>query len=469
VGAVLSASTGSWTGAPTFTYLWLRCAAGGLSCLPIGGATESTYTAQSADAGSTLEVQVTATTSAGSSSIESNPTAALTAPPASAQPPTISGSATESQVLSASPGSWSGYPAPSFAYQWERCENTGQGCAPISGATEPTYTAQSADVASTLAVQVTATNSVGSSSAASSPTLAVTAPPASGQPPTISGSATEGQVLSASPGTWSGYPAPSFTYEWERCEGAGQGCAPISGATESSYTALSEDVGSTLVVEVTARNSVGSVQVSSAASAVVVAAAGPLTPLLDNFARPNNTGPPGPNWTHMIVSSSSATNNLFITKGEVTGDAGTNADYWNPQEFGPNSEVWVTVAAKPTVDQDPVVLGLRFLNPGAATASGYQAYYMYRSKQADQYKIISRVNGTTSTTLASVNGPTLNAGDQLLFRAIGPMLELWLSNAGTWTRILSAKDSTFTGAGYINLTARDGSVRLTNFGGGTLP
>jgi hypothetical protein len=469
VGAVLSASTGSWTGSPTFTYLWLRCAAGGLSCLPIAGATESTYTAQSADAGSTLEVQVTATTSAGSNSIESSPTAAVTAPPASAQPPTITGSASESQVLSASPGSWSGYPAPSFAYQWERCESTGQGCTPISGATEPAYTAQSADVGSTLDVQVTATNSVGSSSAESSPTLAVTAPPANSQPPTISGSAIEGQILSASPGTWSGYPTPSLAYQWERCESTGQGCTPISGATEPSYTALSEDVGSTLVVEVTATNSVGLVQLSSAASAAVVAAAGPLTPLLDNFARPNNTGPPGPNWTHMIVSSSSSTNNLFITKGQVTGDAGTNADYWNPQEFGPNSEVWVTVATKPTVDQDPVVLGLRFLNPGAANASGYQAYYMFRSKQADQYKIISRVNGTTSTTLASVNGPSLSAGDELLFRAIGPTLELWLSNAGTWTRILSAKDSTFEGPGYINLTARDGSVRLANFGGGTLP
>jgi hypothetical protein len=243
----------------------------------------------------------------------------------------------------------------------------------------------------------------------------------------------------------------------------------IPGATAASYTALSADVGSTLVVEATASNSAGSAQASSSATGAVVAAAGPVTPLLDNFARPNNTGPPGPNWTHMVVSSSSATNNLFITKGQVTGDAGTNADYWNPQEFGPNSEVWVTVAAKPTVDQDPVVLGVRFLNPGAANASGYQAYYMYRSKQADQYKIISRVNGTTSTTLASVTGPTLNAGDQLLFRAIGTTLELWLSNAGTWTRILSAKDSTFAGAGYINLTARDGSVRLTNFGGGTLP
>src|ERR1700722_2337114 len=469
VGDVLSASTGSWTGSPTFTYRWLSCATGGVSCLPIGGATESTYTAQSADGGSTIEVQVSATTTAGTSSIESSPTASVTAPPAGAQPPTISGSATESQVLSVSPGTWSGYPAPSFAYQWERCEGTGQGCAAIPGATERTYTVQSADVASTLAVQVSATNSVGSSAAESSPTPVVTAPPASGQPPAISGSTTEGQVLSVSPGTWTGYPAPSFTYQWERCEGTGQGCAPISGATEGSYTALSEDVGSTLVVEVTARNSVGMGQVSSARRAVVVAAVGPLTPLLDNFARPNNTGPPGPNWTHMTVSSSSATNNLFITKGEVTGDAGTNADYWNPQEFGPNSEVWVTVAAKPTVDQDPVVLGLRFLNPAAANASGYQAYYMYRSKQADQYKIISRVNGTTSTTLASVNGPTLNAGDQLLFRAIGPTLELWLSDAGTWTRILSAKDSTFTGAGYINLTARDSSVRLTNFGGGTLP
>jgi hypothetical protein len=287
--------------------------------------------------------------------------------------------------------------------------------------------------------------------------------------PVVSGSATEGQVLSAAPGSWSGYPAPSFEYQWERCGASGQGCAPISGATASSYTALSADVGFTLVVVVTASNSAGSSQASSLATAVVGPAVGPLTPLLDNFARPNNTGPPGPNWTHMVVSSSSPTNNLFIVNGQVTGDSGTNADYWNPQPFGPNSEVWVTVAAKPTVDQDPVVLGLRFLNPGAANASGYQAYYIYRSKQADQYKIISRVNGTTSITLASSNGPTLNPGDQLLFRAIGTTLELWRLDAGTWARILSASDSTYKEAGYLNLTARDGSVRLTNFGGGTLP
>jgi hypothetical protein len=340
---------------------------------------------------------------------------------------------------------------------------------PIGGATSSSYTAETADAGSTLAVQVTASTSAGSASAESSPTAVVTAPPGSIQPPVISGSAMEGQGLSVSTGSWSGYPAPSFEYQWQRCNASGQECAAIVGASASSYTALSADVGSTLVVTVTAINSVGSMQASSAATAVVVAAAGPLTPLLDNFARANNTGPPGPNWTHMLVSSSSSTNNLFITKDQVTGDAGTNADYWNPQAYGPNSEVWVTVVAKPTVDLDPVVLGLRFLNPGAANASGYQAYYIYRSKQADQYKIISRVNGTTSTTLASVNGPTLNAGDQLLFRAIGTTLELWRSDAGTWTRILAATDTTYQGAGYLNLTARNGTVRLTNFGGGTLP
>lgn len=346
-----------------------------------------------------------------------------------------------------------------------QCQLDGGLWLPCTTYTSQTYSSLGAG-SHTFVVQ--ATDSAGNTSSANY-SWSVTAPPESAEPPSISGSAIEGQVLSASTGAWSGYPAPSFEYQWERCEASGQGCAAIAGATAASYTVLSADVGNTLAVLVTASNGAGSAQASSATSSVVTPAAGPLTPLLDNFARPNNSGPPGPNWTHMVVSSSSATNNLFITNGQVTGYPGTNADYWNPQAFGPNSEVWVTVAAKPTVDQDPVVLGLRFLNPGTANASGYQAYYIYRSKQADQYKIICRVNGSTSITLAAANGPTLNPGDQLLFRAIGTTLELWRSDAGSWTRVLSATDSTYQGAGYLNLTARDGSVRLTNFGGGTLP
>jgi hypothetical protein len=371
--------------------------------------------------------------------------------------------------LTASPGTWSGYPEPSLSYQWERCDGAGQSCLPIAGAASSSYTLTQADVAATIVVAIKATNAAGSATSASSPTAIVSAAPASVSPPTISGTAMEGQSLAASPGSWSGYPEPSLSYQWERCDGAGQSCLPIAGATSSSYTALAADVGATLAVTVGASNGAGSTQVRSTASPPVASAAGPVTPLLDDFARPDNSGPPGPNWTHMVVSSTSATNDLFVTGQQITGKPGSNADYWNSQTYGPNSEVWVTVTVKPNLDLDPVVLGLRFQNPGAANASGYQAYYIYRAKQLDQYRIICRVNGSTSVVLASTNGPTLAAGDRLLFRAIGTTLELWRSSAGSWTRILTARDSTYQGAGYLNLTARDGTVRLTGFGGGTLP
>jgi hypothetical protein len=469
--ATLTASGGSWSGypAPSIAYQWERCNTLGQSCSPIAGATTANYTALSADVGSTLLVTITASNSTSSVQASSAATAVVTGAPANTSPPTISGSATQGQTLSIAPGSWSGYPTPTLAYQWQRCDQTGANCNPIAGANATAYTLGAADVGFTIAAIVEASNGVGSSQASATPSTIVTGSPANTAPPTISGSATEGATLTAAGGSWSGYPTPSLTYQWERCNTVGQSCSPIAGATTTSYTALSADVGSTLRVTVTATNSTGSTAASSAASAVVTSAAGPLTPLLDNFARANNTGPPGPNWTHMVVSSTNSTNDLFITNQQVTGRSGSNADFWNPQTYGPNSEVWITVAVKPTLDQDPVVLGLRFQNPAASNASGYQAYYIYRSSQADQYKIISRTNGVTSTTLATVTGPTLQPGDQLLFRAIGTTLELWRFDAGAWTRLLTATDSTFQSAGYLNLTARDGAVRLTNFGGGTLP
>jgi hypothetical protein len=318
-------------------------------------------------------------------------------------------------------------------------------------------------------VTVTGTSSAGSAAAQSAPTGVIGAAPANTSPPTISGSAREGETLSASPGTWSGSPAPEFGYQWERCNSSGVSCEIIAGATSAAYIVLSADVGGTLAVTVTGTSSAGSAAAQSATTAVAVSAAGPVTPLLDDFARPNNSGPPGPNWTHMIVSSTSLTNDFFITNHQITGRPNSNADYWNPQTYGPNSEVWVTVAVKPNVDLDPVVLGLRFQNPGAATASGYQAYYIFRTSQPDQYRIIRRTNGTTSTVLTNSEGPSLKAGDRLLFRAIGTTLELWRENAGAWTRLLSANDTTYQGAGYLNMTARNGTVRLANFGGGTLP
>jgi hypothetical protein len=130
--------------------------------------------------------------------------------------------------------------------------------------------------------------------------------------------------------------------------------------------------------------------------------------------------------------------------------------------------VWVTVAAKPAADLEMVALGLRFQNPGAATGSGYQVYFQNRTG-TDQYGIYKRVNGALSAALKSVTGPELQAGDQLLFRAVGTTLELWLGHAGVWTKLLSASDSTYTSGGYLTLTSKNTVVRLDDFGGGTYP
>lgn len=50
-----------------------------------------------------------------------------------------------------------------FAYQWRRCDSSGNGCVDIVGATAGTYTLSGADVGFTVRVAVTATNSASSS------------------------------------------------------------------------------------------------------------------------------------------------------------------------------------------------------------------------------------------------------------------------------------------------------------------
>jgi hypothetical protein len=73
-------------------------------------------------------------------------------------------------------------------------------------------------------------------------------------PPTISGTAMEGQQLEASPGVWSGDAPMSYSYQWRRCNAAGGACVDITGETGSTYIVRAADIGGTLRVQVTASN-----------------------------------------------------------------------------------------------------------------------------------------------------------------------------------------------------------------------
>ena len=85
---------------------------------------------------------------------------------------------------------------------------------------------------------------------------APTGPPVNCQPPTITGTAQQGQTLTEVNGTWANVPS-SYASQWEDCDVAGGNCQPISGATGQTYAPTNADVGHTLVVTETATNSLG--------------------------------------------------------------------------------------------------------------------------------------------------------------------------------------------------------------------
>jgi len=87
-------------------------------------------------------------------------------------------------------------------------------------------------------------------------------------PPTITGTAEVGITLVATRGTWNGRPT-SFHFAWVRCDTTGAACIGIGGATAKIYTPTMGDIGHTLRVTVTAKNTDGSAAATSAATGVV--------------------------------------------------------------------------------------------------------------------------------------------------------------------------------------------------------
>ncbi len=288
LGRALSADPGIWTaaGSIAFTYQWKRCNKYGASCSSITGATDPSYTPTGSDIGHTIEVVVTATGTSGSSSEPSEPTSVIVSEPMapeSLSAPSIEGNLTAEDTLTAQPGLWLGSEPITYSYQWQRCNEEGEECADIEGATAETYTLPEGDIGSTVQVVVSASNSHGSASATSSPTELVGAPgvPASSEGPVIDGTAKVGERVFAGNGDWSGSRPLSYYYEWERCNTAGESCAAIEGATKPNYTVVSGDVGSSLRVKVTASNTLGSTSALSAPAIVAAAGEADIEPALE--------------------------------------------------------------------------------------------------------------------------------------------------------------------------------------------
>ena len=174
VGSTLTADDGKWEGTPTLGHYWLRCDALGANCVFIHS-TAPTYTLTDADLGKTIRLRVLATISTGAREVESAPTAVVQAalpppqpaPAASGRPrmlvaPSLKGELREGSRLGVVSGVWSGLEPIAFALAWERCDE--RRCV-ATGTTGPAHVLGAADVGKRMRARVTASNSVGATSA----------------------------------------------------------------------------------------------------------------------------------------------------------------------------------------------------------------------------------------------------------------------------------------------------------------
>ena len=162
--------------------------------------------------------------------------------------PTISGTASPGQRLTASTSDISdldGLPA-TFSYQWIRIDGGSE--TEISGATSSTYDLTADDGAKMVKVKVTFTDNNGNSEALTSAAKSVNAP-ATGAP-TISGTPRHGNILTASTSGISdpdGLTSPTYTYQWIRVDGANE----IDVGTDSRhYTLVAADQDKAIKVRV---------------------------------------------------------------------------------------------------------------------------------------------------------------------------------------------------------------------------
>jgi len=262
------------------TYQWQTL--GGSTWSNISGATASTYTAAEADEGHQLRVVATSTDSDGSGTTATSAATAAVIDIAPTLSVSISGTAQEGQTLTASAAANDGDAV--VSYQWQSL--SGSTWSNISGASASTYTATEADEGHQLRVVATSTDSDGCGTTATSAATAAVTDIAPTLSVTVSGTAQEGQTLTAS--AVANDSDAVVSYQWQSLSGSTW--SNISGAAASTYTATEADEGHQLRIIATSTDSDSSgTTATSAATAAVIDIAPTLSVSVSGTAHEGQT------------------------------------------------------------------------------------------------------------------------------------------------------------------------------------
>ena len=271
VGETLTADTSGIAdqdglGSAVYSYQWLADDAG------IAGATAGTYTLVDADEGAAVQARVSFTddagneetlTSAATATVEGRPNSPATGAPST------SGTVQVGETLTADTSGISdedGLTSVTYRYQWLADD------ADIAGATATAYTLVDADEGTVISVRVSFTDDAGNeeslTSAATGTVEGRPNSPATGVP-AISGAARVGETLTADTSAIAdpdGLTNVSYGYQWIA------GGTDLGGATGSTYTLTSAEVGKTVQVSVSFTDAAGNEETLTSAATDTVEA-----------------------------------------------------------------------------------------------------------------------------------------------------------------------------------------------------
>lgn len=197
----------------------------------------------------------------------------------------------------------------------------------------------------------------------------------------------------------------------------------------------------------------------------------PTTPVLDNFNRANEGPPPSASWSAYDASWGFG-DGLEVVSNQCKGNSyDLCADYWNGATYGPDCEVYTTIATLPD-DISDVNLRLRIVGPGGdLSLSSHYYTTIERDDVGGDYVRIFRNSSGSVTPLTGEVTITLVAGDSFGFERIGNDLSVYQKpSAGSWTQVATVTDGSPLSqvAGYIGVDVTDNVSALDDFGGGTI-
>lgn len=197
----------------------------------------------------------------------------------------------------------------------------------------------------------------------------------------------------------------------------------------------------------------------------------PTTGILDDFNRADAT-PASANWDYHLNSTFWGCPPISVISnqgGLATSNYGDS--YWAAATFGPDVEVYATVAALPGSGTDQF-LEFRIQSPGTggtAPADGDSYGVSFKNTAPDEL-MFYRCDNSSYTQLGATQTPgNLSVGDKIGVEMIGDTIQAYRYTGGAWAAYGSPEtDSTYTVAGYIGGGFGDYIGRWDDFGGGTV-